>query len=201
MNSQPDLAIVFPVLETESLLLREFSLKDALAVFEMYKRADINKWLSHEPMQSFQEAEQRVRSRIGLFEHGLGYRWAITLKDTPENVIGSCGYFHVRIGTQTYEIGYEIHPDHWHKGFMAEALTAMINYSFGDSTPKPVHRFEALVDPRNEASIRLLEKLGFQKEGTRREFGYWKGKFQDVLLFALLKDEWKRNSSRQSAIR
>ena len=105
-------------------------------------------------------------------------------------MIGSYGYFHVRVSTQTYEMGYEIHPQHWRKGLMTEALTAMLEYSFGDATPQPVHRFEALVDSKNVASIRLLEKFGFQNEGLRREFGFWKGKFQDVILFALLSDEW-----------
>jgi len=190
MSSHPDSECVFPVLETERLQLREFNLTDVQVIFEMFTRADINEWLNHEPMQAVEEAEQRVRDRIRLFERGFGYRWAITLKDTPETVIGSCGYFHVRIFTETYEMGYEIHPDHWRKGIMTEALTAMLDYSFSETALKPVHRLEALVDPKNVASIGLLKKLGFQKEGLRREFGYWKGKYQDVILFALLRHEW-----------
>ena len=181
---------MFPVLKTESLLLREFRLSDAPAVFEMYARADMNEWLPHEPMQSIVEAEERVRGRKSLFERGMGYRWAITFKDSPEKVIGSCGYFHVRIGTQTFEMGFEVHPDLWRKGIMTEVLTAILDYSFSETALLPVHRVEALVDPGNLASIRLLEKLGFTEEGLRREFGYWKGKFQDVKLFALLKREW-----------
>jgi len=50
----------------------------------------------------------------------------------------------------------------------------------------PVHRIEALVTPNNTGSIRLLEKLGFCQEGLRREFGFWKGCYQDVYLYALL---------------
>jgi [ribosomal protein S5]-alanine N-acetyltransferase len=73
MNSQPEIALIFPVLETERLLLREFSIEDVPAVFEMCTRADINKWLSHEPMQSIEEAEKRVRDRISLFERRFGY--------------------------------------------------------------------------------------------------------------------------------
>jgi ribosomal-protein-alanine N-acetyltransferase len=192
MSYPPDPEQVFPVIETERLLLREFCPTDVPAVFEMYTRADINQWLEHDPMHSIQQAEQRVRNRMDLFTRGLGYRWAITFNDAPETVVGSCGYFHIRVGTETYEMGYEIHPDHWRKGIMTEALTAMLDYSFRGAALKPVHRLEALVDPKNVASIRLLEKLGFQKEGLRREFGYWKGQYQDVVLFALLRNEWER---------
>ncbi len=184
-------ARVFPVLETERLLLREFCPADAEAVFEMFSRADMNAWLECEPMQSIEEAERRVRGRMGLFERGMGYRWAITFKGAPEKLIGSCGYFHVRIGTQTYEMGYELHPDFWRQGIMSEALTAVLDYSFSETALLPVHRLEAIIDPGNRASLRLLEKLGFTSESLRREFGFWKGKYQDVKLLALLGSEWK----------
>ena len=62
----------------------------------------------------------------------------------------------------------------------------MVNFSFDPHNPLPVHRIEALVAPGNTASIRVLEKLGFTREGTRREFGFWKGCYQDVLLYAKL---------------
>jgi hypothetical protein len=61
------------------------------------------------------------------------------------------------------------------------------SFNFGAQDLMPVHRIEVLVAPGNTASIRLLEKLGFIQEGTRREFGYWKGRYQDVVLYALLK--------------
>ncbi len=69
---------------------------------------------------------------------------------------------------------------------MTEALREMIRFSFGPGSPVPVHRIEALVIPGNIASIRVLQKLGFEKEGLRREFGFWKGRYQDVCLYALL---------------
>ena len=182
---------VFPVLETNRLVLREFTSVDVRAVFEMFARQDMNKWLQHEPMQSIEEAEQRVRDRINLFERGWGFRWAIAFKERPEELIGSCGYFSVRIATHTVEIGFEIHPDYWRHGIMTEALTAVLDYSFSEDARMPVYRVEALVDPGNVASIRLMEKLGFSKESLRRGFGYWKGAYQDVFLFALLKNEWR----------
>jgi ribosomal-protein-alanine N-acetyltransferase len=84
------------------------------------------------------------------------------------------------------ETGYEIHPDFWKQGLMTEALQAMIQFSFGPQDLMPVHRIEAIVYPENTGSIRLLEKLGFTLEGLRREFGFWKGHYQDVFMYALL---------------
>ena len=73
----------------------------------------------------------------------------------------------------------------------AEALRAVIAYSFGEQALMPVHRIEALVLPENRASLRVLEKLRFEQEGVRREFGFWKGRYRDVLLYALLNSNRK----------
>lgn len=176
----------FPVLTTERLLLREFDLADVPAVFDILRLAEVNEWLETNPLLSLEEAEARVRARMGLFQNGMGFRWAITLRDCPDQVIGSCGYFSVRRGTQTVETGYELHPDYWKKGIMTQALSAIIAFSFSAQSLMPVHRIEALVAPGNTASIRLLQKHGFEREGLRREFGFWKGRYQDVYLYALL---------------
>jgi methylmalonyl-CoA/ethylmalonyl-CoA epimerase len=181
---------IFPVLSTPRLLLRAFEPTDAPAVFEMYTRKDLVQWIEHETMVSIREAEERVSNRISLFEKGWGYRWAVTFKDDPEKVIGSCGYFGVRIGTHTVEMGFDLHPDYWRQGIMTEALTAVLNFTYSEACMMPVHRIEALVDPQNIASINLLSKLGFTTECLRRSFGYWKGGYQDVKMLALLKDQW-----------
>ncbi len=176
----------FPVLLTERLLLREFSMGDIPAVFAIFSREDVNTWTETDTMRSIEEAETRVKSRMSLFKDQLGIRWAITLRDNPKDVIGSCGFFSVRRGTQTVETGYDLHPDYWSKGLMTEALREMIRFSFGPGSVVPVHRIEALVMPENIASIRVLEKLSFKLEDLRREFGFWKGRYQDVCLYALL---------------
>lgn len=182
--SQTD--IQFPMLTTDRLFLREFSLEDAPAVFDILRREDVGAYLEIEPITTLNQAEERVRGRMGLFKDKLGVRWAITLRSAPARLIGSCGYFSVRRGTATVETGYELHPDYWRQGLITEALQAMIRYSFSDQALMPVHRIEALVVPENIPSIRVLEKLGFAQEGLRREFGFWGGRYQDVYLYALL---------------
>ena len=176
----------FPELTTERLLLREFDLSDAPAVFAILGREDVNEWLETDTLQTIEDAEARILARLRLFKDGLGFRWAITLRENPAQVIGSCGYFSVRRGTQTVEIGFELHPDYWRRGMMSEAMQAILQYSFSAQSLMPVHRIEALVAPANTASCRLLQKFGFEREGVRREFGCWKGRYQDVALYALL---------------
>lgn len=176
----------FPVLFTERLLLRAFTMEDIPAVFAIFNREDVNTWTETDTMRSMEEAEMRVKNRMSLFKDRQGIRWAITLRENPKDIIGSCGFFSVRRGTQTVETGYDLHPDYWNKGLITEALREMIWFSFGPGSPVPVHRIEALVMPGNIASIRVLEKLGFAQEGLRREFGFWKGCYQDVCLYALL---------------
>ncbi|MBI4926387.1 MAG: GNAT family N-acetyltransferase [Anaerolineae bacterium] len=176
----------FPILCTQRLLLREFAVEDIPAVFGIFSREDVNTWTETDTMRTMEEAKARVINRMNLFKDRMGIRWAITLLDNPKDVIGSCGYFSVRRGTQTVETGYDLHPDYWNKGLMTEALREMIRFSFGPCSPVPIHRMEALVMPENIASIRVLEKLGFEREGRRREFGFWKGRYQDVDFYALL---------------
>ena len=193
MNVKPHMSeeIAFPVLQTDRLLLREFQSQDVAAVFEIFRREDVNRYVGGELMQSITEAEERVKTRLNLFRDGMGVRWAITLLENPTRLIGSCGYFNLRRGTETREMGYELHPDYWNRGIVTEALRAVLNFAFSTESPAHVHRMEAIVIPENIPSIRVLEKLGFQLEGIRREFGYWKGRYQDVCLYALLAHEWK----------
>ena len=185
-NDQPR---SFPILHTNRLKLRDFTLQDAPAVFDELSRKEVNQWMETELLHSVQETEQRLTGRINLFKDGMGFRWAIALINDPGRAIGSCGFFHVRRGTRSVEMGYDLHPDYWNRGFMTEALQAVLGFTFSPANTLPVHRIEALVAPGNLASIRVLEKLGFTREGLRREFFYWDDRYQDVYMYALLGKE------------
>ncbi len=182
----PQVPSVFPILTSERLLLREFSLADIPAVFDIFSRPEVVKWVEVSLFENMDQAELLVKNRMRLFDDHLGCRWAVALREKSQQVIGSCGYFHVRQGTHTWEIGYDLHPAYWGQGLMSEALQVMIQFCLSAQNPLPIHRLEALVAPGNTASIRLLEKFGFQRECMRREFGLWNHRYQDVYLYALL---------------
>ncbi|NIW38715.1 MAG: GNAT family N-acetyltransferase, partial [Gemmatimonadetes bacterium] len=82
------------------------------------------------------------------------------------------------------EIGYDLAHRHWGRGLMTEALRPMLRFGFEEMD---LHRIEAGVTVGNEASARVLEKLGFREEGLLRRGGYWKGAYHDLRGFGLLR--------------
>jgi RimJ/RimL family protein N-acetyltransferase len=96
--------------------------------------------------------------------------------------------FHPDLDNRRAELGYALGREHWGKGYMQEALRALLDYSFNELN---LHRLEADVDPRNASSIRTLEKLGFRQEGYLRERWLVGGGIQDSLFYGLLRSEWR----------
>jgi ribosomal-protein-alanine N-acetyltransferase len=182
--------IEFPVLQTERLVLRGFRNSDAPYVLDIFSQDIVTKYHNTETMQSIEQAEDLVQVRVSLFGSRLGIRWGIALREQRGVIIGSCGYCNLNKAFRSIEIGYDLHPVHWRQGIMTEALTAAINHGFGEGFFFLLNRTEALTHVEHEASTALLERLGFQEEGVRREYGYWKGQFHDLRSFSLLPGDW-----------
>lgn len=86
------------------------------------------------------------------------------------------------------EVGYALGRAYWGHGYIQEALHALLDYAFG---VLGLHRIEADVDPRNAASIRTLERLGFQREGYLRERWQVGGEILDGVFYGLLQPDWE----------
>ncbi|MBN2460739.1 MAG: GNAT family N-acetyltransferase [Candidatus Cloacimonetes bacterium] len=182
----------FPQLSSERLLLRQFTLRDTEPVFAIFSRPEVTAYYNLETLTERLEARNLVLSRRSLFINGQGLRWAILRKDNPKNLIGSCGFYNLNSQYHSAEIGYDLHPEYWHQGYMGEALTTMLDFGFSSGFFFTLNRVEALCMPANIASIRILEKLGFCLEGLRRQYGFWKGMHHDVVAYALLREDWKK---------
>ena len=83
-------------------------------------------------------------------------------------------------------IGYDLLKEYWGNGYMTEAVKAMINYGFEELG---LMRIEATVEPANTASVRVLERAGFQLEGKLRKRYLYKDRFHDELVFGIIKEE------------
>lgn len=176
-------AKLFPVLETERLILKEIRVQDAAAIFQIFSSEEMMRYYGQFPMESIEETNHLITKFNENFISDKGIRWAITLKE-ENRFMGTCGYHNWNRKHARAEIGYELSMESWGKGLMSEALKEMIAYGFESMN---LNRIEALVYPENGASIRSLEKQGFKKEGLLEGYAFYRDVYQDLLMFSLLK--------------
>ncbi|MCC7358486.1 MAG: GNAT family N-acetyltransferase [Anaerolineales bacterium] len=113
------------------------------------------------------------------------YQFAVTLKDTGE-LIGNCGVRRTAPGALEADLGYELAPAYWGKGYATEAARAVLAFGFA---ALGAHRLEAQCVADNIASARVLEKIGMRLEGRLRDKEYFKGCWWDRLIYAALAGE------------
>jgi [ribosomal protein S5]-alanine N-acetyltransferase len=179
-------SVDFPTLYTERLALRGLDPDDKQAIFDLYSNEEVTRYYDLSTLTALVQAEKLIDYFIGRYKAHQGMRWAIVNKSTHK-VIGTCGFNSWTPKYHSASIGYEIHPEHWGKGFANEALSRMIDYAFSKGLGFQVNRIQSLITPSNERGIHMAEKLGFQLEGLLREYGYWKAKPQDVYSYSLLR--------------
>lgn len=173
-------------LQSERLLLREITEQDVEDVFEIYSNKEVMLYFADRfPFEKISEAETMIREYKEALSKNWGMRWGIVLKETGK-LIGTCGFHAISEYDKRIEIGYDLNRDYWQKGIMTEALSLIIDYAFRNTD---VNRIEAMVEPPNTGSRALLEKLGFQYEGTLRKHEMCRGDFVDIQMFSLLRDD------------
>jgi ribosomal-protein-alanine N-acetyltransferase len=115
----------------------------------------------------------------------------LTLRGS-DALLGTAGFWRWDKAHHWAEVGYELRPEHWGKGLMPEALTAMIRFGF---ERMELHRVEANITPANTASRRVLEKLGFVCEGVKRENWFHDGRYTDTAHYGLLRSDFESIAS------
>lgn len=152
----------FPTLQTDRLLLREITLDDAPALFVNYSDPDVANWFSDEPYTRIEQADQVINNFIEKTRRGKGFTWAIVSKMTGR-FLGTCYFEDVDSGSRG-EIGFDLAKEQWGKGYMVEALEAIIEYGFRELKQC---RIEADTYSHNSRARRVLEKLGFKLADVR----------------------------------
>ena len=167
--------------------LREIRHSDVDAFFSIYSDAETSRFLSRPAMKERAQAEQFVeRVRTG---YSTGSAISLAVERIEDRaVIGECVLFDIHTQSRRAEIGYTLGREYWSQGYMTEALVALIEIAFG---PLDLNRLEADIDPRNAPSARILERLGFVKEGFLRERWIVAGVVSDTALYGLLRKEWE----------
>jgi ribosomal-protein-alanine N-acetyltransferase len=177
----------FPQLETERLILREILASDAEAVFRIRGDYEVTKYNTGAAYERLEQAEDLIAAMAHGYEEGIELRWGITLKSN-NTIIGMCGFnYWIRRDCRA-SIGYDLARAYWGHGIMTEAIRAIVAFGF---ERMGLNRIEADADGRNPASARVLEKVGFRREGLQHEQFYDNGTFNDLILFALLRKEFE----------
>lgn len=180
-----DGATALPTIETERLVLRWLRDEDVPRLFEIFSNPQVMRYWSSPPLQDVSGAEALLREIRQLFESRTLFQWGVALKE-DDRVIGTCTLSSLSESNRRAEIGYALGRAWWGKGYMKEALPALLRFAF---STLDLHRIEADVDPRNTASLRSVESLGFRREGYLRERYFVNGEVQDAVIYGLLRTE------------
>lgn len=176
-----------PTIAARRVRLRWMTRSDVEALYRIFSDERVTRYWSSPPLADRQAAEDLLDEIRTLFREGTLYQWGVALRGV-DLVIGTCTLADLDIENGRAEIGFALAGDRWGKGLMSEAVRALIEHAFG---PLGLRRLEADVDPRNAASIRLLERMGFRREGYLRERWNVGGELQDSVFYGLLAREWR----------
>ena len=173
----------FPPLETERLVLRGLVLDDTDFVFRHFSDSEVTRFLLDEdPLTLRSQAEELIGTY--LEPNGQTFnRWGIAQK-ADGALIGTCGFHKWDKRHRKAEIGYDLAPEFWGRGLMAEALREIIRHGFDRMQ---LNRIDALVYTENTRSARLLDKLSFQQEGLLRDYFFARGRYFDHAIYSVLK--------------
>ncbi len=173
-------------LRTERLLLRRLVPSDAPVLAAYRSRPGVARFQSWEAY-TLEDAEQMVGSQQSVVPNTPG-SW-LQFAVVADRVVGDCGLHFV--DDRQVEVGITLDPAYQGRGYASEALRGVLSHLFGALGK---HRVVATTDAENGPAAALFERLGFRREGHYRKNVWFKGRWGDELLFALLAEEWPRVS-------
>ncbi|MFK4085391.1 GNAT family N-acetyltransferase [Kribbella sp. NPDC020789] len=174
-----------PTISTDRLLLRPFEDSDADALFELHSNAHVLRYWDSPPWTERSRADRFLATCRQLAAEGTGARLAV---DRDGAFIGWCSFSQWNPEYRSASLGYCFGEAAWGHGYATEAARAVLGWAF---ETLDLNRVQAEADTRNIASGRVLEKLGFVREGTLREDCIVNGDVSDSWVYGLLRREWR----------
>ncbi|MBL8351326.1 MAG: GNAT family N-acetyltransferase [Burkholderiaceae bacterium] len=173
-------------LDTPRLRLRPLRPDDAPAVYALHADPVALRYWSTPPWDDPAQADELIGRDLKALAEGDYLRLGLQ-RHADGRLIGLCSLFAFHLPSRRCELGYLLQRGLWGQGLMHEALLALLDYGFG---VLDLNRIEADIDPRNAASRRSLERLGFAEEGRLRERWIVAGEVSDTALYGLLRRDW-----------
>ncbi|MDH0867918.1 GNAT family N-acetyltransferase [Mitsuaria sp. GD03876] len=180
-------------MRTERLLMRAStpSMAEAAIDYQARNTAHFARWDPTRPADHWElePTRKRLAGEEAAFDAGKTWRFWLSTHDAPERLIGQCTLSDVARGVfQSAMLGYNLDEAHVGTGLMREALAHLLDEAFGPAVS--LHRVQASVRPENHRSRRVLEGLGFQREGFSPRYLFIDGAWRDHETFALINPSW-----------
>ena len=185
---RPMFAPTLPI-ETERLRIRAYTRGDLEALLGMFGRADVSRYLMWEPLDRGSAAamlERRI-DQDHIREEGGGLGLAVEAREGGR-FVGEVVLRWLSEPNGLGEVGWSIQPEAQGKGYATEAAREMLRIGFEGMR---LHRIVAECDPRNEASIRVMERLGMRREAHHIDSMWLKGEWVGAIVYAMLDREWE----------
>ena len=178
-------------LSTSRLVLRQFRVEDAAGVFAMFTDAAYMEYVAFPHFKSMEEAHALVARDMKAM--AAGERIRLGLERVADGaLIGNCTLFNLDADCRSAELGYGLLGHACGKGYMHEALSALLAFGF---ETLHLNRVQAEINPKNVNSARSLQRMGFVQEGVLRENCMEHGVLHDSAFYGLLRREWKGDAS------
>lgn len=172
----------FPNLESKRLMLRRMDKIDVKEIFAMRSNPEIMKYIPRPLAKNEEEALEHLALIDSGLEKNEAINWAITIRGNSK-LVGIIGFYRTKHEDYRSEIGYMLLPEVHGKGIASEAVEIVVEFGFNEMK---LHSIEAVIDPENIASEKVLQKNGFIKEGHFKENGFFDGKFIDSVIYSRL---------------
>ena len=177
----------FPRIQDSAILLRKIVAEDLDALCTIYQNPAVFRFIPGDVKKTRETVQNMIEHFERDFHKGKELFLAICLPDAPERMIGVAEVFDFDAQVSMVTVGYRLAEELWGKGYAALATRALCRYLFDEVG---MRRIQAFVMPENRASLRVLEKCGFMREGIIRQGNYWKGRgIVDLVSFSLLPGE------------
>ncbi|MFA6730227.1 MAG: GNAT family protein [Eubacteriales bacterium] len=175
-----------PELTTERLILKKIVPENAGDMYSYASLGEVTKYLLWSPHLNLAETKGYIEYLQREYKRGNYADWGITYKENGA-FIGTIGFANLDTNNNWGEIGYVLNPDYHGKGIMTEAVKVILKVGFAYLG---LHRIQARIMEGNDASVRLVERLGFRKEGVFRDHIYVKGSYRTIIVYSMLYDDF-----------
>lgn len=186
-----DCFVPFPTIKTQRLTLRKVERRDIKDLYEFCRypeSCEYSQWLPH---KSIADTKSFVSWLLLSYKKHTGTVWAI-VENVSGKVIGTCNFVSIDESYRIAEIGYCLSKDYWGKGIATEAVSALVSFGF---TKIGLNRIQARIMVENARSIRVVQKLRMEYEGTLKKAVYFNSISHDIMIWAITDDKYNSLSN------